>query len=215
MSKHFSFPGISGIYSIICSQNNKRYIGKSKSIGNRIGAHLFLLRGGSHPNKEMQKDFDEFGFASFSFSVLEFVDPENLTNRESQWIQQYSNETLYNAMPVYDRSKVRDIETFISYINSKWLAHADINPNKPNQYRIVEVGDQEEIMAMAHRCKLFDIFRSQLTFLRVMKFLESDLGYTVITGRTPMADGKRTFKIITAFDSNKIICGKPEQPRAS
>lgn len=195
---------MSGIYSIICSGNNKIYIGKSKSIGNRIGSHLFKLRNGDHPNKMLQQDFDKFGFTSFSFNVVEFVDHDNLTSRESFWINQYPKESIYNSMPVYNQSKVPDVDTFISYINNRWLTPPGVNHKKPNEYRIVETHDQEDIVAMAHRCKLFGIFRSQLTFLRVVKMLASDLGYTVVTGRTPIPDGKRTYKLITAFDANKI-----------
>jgi hypothetical protein len=204
LSKPFLFPGVSGIYSINCSENNKTYIGKSRNLGNRIGAHLFKLHNGDHANRALQQDYNRFGFSKFSFSILEFVDRENLTSRESFWIQSYKKGSLYNAMPVYDQSDVPDIDAFIKYINSRWLAPAGVDYKKPNEYRIVEDYDREDIVATAHRCKLFDLFRSELTFLRVAKFLESDLGYTVITRRAQISDDKRTYKIITAFDPNKI-----------
>jgi hypothetical protein len=176
---------------------------------------LFKLHNGDHANRALQQDYNHFGFSKFSFSILEFVDRENLTSRESFWIQSYKKESLYNAMPVYDQYDAPEIDAFIKYINSKWLAPVGVNYKKPNEYRIVEECDKEDIVAMAHRCKLFDLFRSELTFLRVAKFLESDLGYTVITRRAQISDDKRTYKIITAFDPSKIKYKEQLHPTAA
>ena len=204
MSKPFSFPPTSGIYIIVCEPTNKRYIGKSKSIGARIGAHLFRLSNGDHPNKYLQADYNKYGHDAFYFKVVEMVSADCLAAREAFWFESFPKDILYNIMPVYDQSSVTDTDAFIEFINTKWLVPHGTKLKNAFSYRIVEDSDQLEITDLAHKCGIFGLVRSKLTFLRVVKMMESELGYTVITGRTSVADGQRTYKLITNFDPTQI-----------
>ena len=51
----------SGIYCIINHYNGKRYVGQSVHISQRVSTHLHELRAKSHPNKEMQDDYNKYG----------------------------------------------------------------------------------------------------------------------------------------------------------
>lgn len=204
LSKPFLFPGVSGIYSIVCEPTNKMYIGKSKSVGSRIGAHLFRLSSGNHANKYLQADYNKYGYDAFHFKVIEMVPVDQLSVREAFWFENYPKDLLYNIMPVYNQSNVADVDAFIEFINSKWLVSTGTKLKTAFIYRIVEDCDQTEIVDFAHKCNLFKLVRSKLTFLRVIKMMKSELGYTIITGRTALADGQRTYKLITNFDATKI-----------
>lgn len=195
---------LSGIYAIHCESTNKIYIGKSNNIGRRFSGHLFHLLSGDHSNKYLQSDFNQYGYRQFAFKILEVVGSELISAREAWWMAQYDKQVLYNIITVYDQSKFTDIETFIEFINSKWLMPNGFDSMVAPQYRIVESIDQEEIVDMAYKCKLFSLCRSKTTFLRVIKMMSSELGYMISTGRTSMSDGHRTYKLITGFDANKI-----------
>ena len=60
----------SGIYSIRCVKNNKRYYGESKNISGRLASHKSMLNRGIHPNFVLQYDWNRYGFSSFEFQVL-------------------------------------------------------------------------------------------------------------------------------------------------
>ena len=97
-----------------------------------------------------------------------------------------------------------DDNRFINYINGKWLVPKGISAKEAQRYRIWKEEDKNEIVDVADDCNLFDMCRSKLTFIRVIKMLESSLGYDVQTGRTSIPDGQQTYKLIVAFDDEKI-----------
>lgn len=67
---------IAGVYVIKNIANSKCYVGSSIDCRSRRKDHLFRLRKGSHHNKEMQKEFRQFGENAYQFSVLEKVENE-------------------------------------------------------------------------------------------------------------------------------------------
>jgi group I intron endonuclease len=60
-----------GIYELKCIQNNKVYIGSSKNIRRRIVEHINLLKKNKHDNNYLQKTWNKYGEASFSFNCIE------------------------------------------------------------------------------------------------------------------------------------------------
>lgn len=62
--------GRPGVYAIIERDNQRKYIGQSSNIGYRVARHFFDLGYGVHPNRELQKDYDNQGEVGFGFSVL-------------------------------------------------------------------------------------------------------------------------------------------------
>lgn len=85
---------MTGIYSIINNQNQKRYIGQSVEIEERIKRHFRELRKGIHHNKHLQSSFDKYGEDVFSFEILEECEEEELNSKEVQWIKQFDS---YNS----------------------------------------------------------------------------------------------------------------------
>lgn len=88
-----------GIYQIECLVNNKKYIGQSRvAIGTRKTAHFLNLRRGIHYNREMQKDYNQYGKDNFEFTLVEEIeDMSKLDEREQFWIKEKNTiETGYN-----------------------------------------------------------------------------------------------------------------------
>lgn len=97
-----------------------------------------------------------------------------------------------------------DDNKFVNYINSKWLVPKGLSPDQIQHYRIWKDEDKAAIIKMANDCRLFDMFKSEVTFLRVIRLLQSSLGYDIETGRTSVSEGQQTYKLIVAFDEEKI-----------
>lgn len=76
----------SGIYCIVNIINQKRYIGSSKNLYNRIGAHRSYLRKGIHQNAKLQNAWNKYGEKNFQYFILEFCEEAKLLEREQFYI---------------------------------------------------------------------------------------------------------------------------------
>lgn len=75
----------SGVYSITCKTNNRKYIGSSTRIIKRWYSHKSELKHNKHKNKLLQEDYNLYGISNFIFETIEFV-TVNLTDKERYWI---------------------------------------------------------------------------------------------------------------------------------
>ncbi|WP_378954114.1 GIY-YIG nuclease family protein [Pelosinus sp. sgz500959] len=85
-----------GIFQIKNIKNEKVFIKISKNLKTMNG-QKFQLEHGSHPNKQLQKEWNQFGKDSFVFEVLEVVknqneeffnEKEELKKLEEKWLNQ-------------------------------------------------------------------------------------------------------------------------------
>lgn len=86
----------SGIFQVKNIVNGKVLLGSSLNLEGPLNRHRFMLKIGSHTNKALQKDWDEFGPDKFVFEILEVVkvkdDPnfnlkDELTLLEMIWLE--------------------------------------------------------------------------------------------------------------------------------
>ena len=75
-AEYKSRPRPSGIFKITNNANGKILVGSALNLDGMWNRHRFQLRMGVHMNKELQRDWDQFGEASFSFEVIDEVDPD-------------------------------------------------------------------------------------------------------------------------------------------
>lgn len=80
-----------GIYTIKNIANGKVYIGKSKDIVGRWGAHVGGLLKNKHGNEHLQRSWNKYGRENFYFTILEEVELENQGEREKYWIKYYQS----------------------------------------------------------------------------------------------------------------------------
>ena len=96
-----------GVYQVKNLANGKVLLGSSLNLEGPLNRHKFMLKIGSHTNKVLQKDWDEFGPEQFSFDILEEVqrkdDPnfnlkDEFTLLEMVWLEKLQpfNERGYN-----------------------------------------------------------------------------------------------------------------------
>lgn len=60
-----------GVFIIKSNFNDKYYIEETQDLKSSINRTKFQLNLGSHPNKELQKHWKEYGESSFTIEVLE------------------------------------------------------------------------------------------------------------------------------------------------
>jgi hypothetical protein len=72
-----------GIYQITCTRTGKTYLGSTQNIIERLKKHFTQLKTNTHPNTEMQEDFNLYGEQAFTVSFIKLVH------------QNYSRKQLY------------------------------------------------------------------------------------------------------------------------
>jgi len=86
----------SGVYQVKNLTNGKVLLGSSINLEGLLNRNRFTLRTNSHPNKELQKDWNELTPDQFLFEILEVVqvqdDPnfnlkDELTLLEQIWLE--------------------------------------------------------------------------------------------------------------------------------
>ena len=60
-----------GIYRVQNIANGKIFIATAKNLPAKINSCRFQLKNGTHPNRELQDDFQRLGESGFSFDILD------------------------------------------------------------------------------------------------------------------------------------------------
>jgi hypothetical protein len=69
-----------GILQIRNNTNGKAFLIKAKNLPGIINSQKFSLKNGSHPNADLQKEFNHFGEASFAFEIIDRLEPREGVN---------------------------------------------------------------------------------------------------------------------------------------
>lgn len=89
-----------GIYMIYCLKNDWRYYGESNNVSSRLASHKSLLNRKIHPNRNLQKDWDLYGFDFFEFIILYMGE---------RWIKQYIRRGKETELIILDRNQCYNI----------------------------------------------------------------------------------------------------------
>ena len=86
----------SGVFQIKNLANGKVLLGSSLNLEGPLNKHRFMLRINGHPNKELQRDWNELAPEQFTFEILETVQirdhpnfnlKDELTLLEEIWLE--------------------------------------------------------------------------------------------------------------------------------
>lgn len=64
-----------GVYGIRNLVNGRILVGSSKNLPGKANSYRFQLKQGSHMNRELQRDYLQFGGDNFDFSVIDYLEP--------------------------------------------------------------------------------------------------------------------------------------------
>jgi group I intron endonuclease len=107
-----------GVSQIRNLTNEKVFVGSSLNLDGILNRHKFALNAGSHQNKALQADWNEFGAENFAFEILEELEPrENLDNKrelnflEDLWLEKLQpyGERGYNERKMTREERLRMI----------------------------------------------------------------------------------------------------------
>lgn len=104
--KYKGTPRTAGVYRVQNTINGMSLVGSSPNLPAIINRHRFQLEHGSHPDLELQKDWNEFGPGAFTFEILDQLEPsseadydpsEDLHVLAQMWLEKLkaSGELLY------------------------------------------------------------------------------------------------------------------------
>ena len=80
--------GTIGIYEIVNTINNKKYIGRSVNLNKRRQDHFKALSNNEHYNHHLQRAYNKYGANAFTFNVLEYCGTlEETIDRERYYIE--------------------------------------------------------------------------------------------------------------------------------
>jgi hypothetical protein len=63
-----------GVFKITNKQNGKIFVSGSPNLDSKWGSQKMQLNMNSHPNKELQADWNEFGEYNFEYSIVDTLD---------------------------------------------------------------------------------------------------------------------------------------------
>jgi hypothetical protein len=103
-----------GVYQILNRVNGRIYVGSSQNLAGTRTSRMFQLRMGKVVfSRELQKDLNEFGAASFEFSILGILDrqeagdhvEQSLAALQLHWLEKLQpfGESGYNSVRAYQR----------------------------------------------------------------------------------------------------------------
>lgn len=95
-----------GIFQVRNTVQGKSFIGTSTNLPAMLNRQRFQLELGSHPDRELQQDWNELGLEAFVFQVLDRLEPpkepghdptDDLRTLKALWVEKLINagEQLY------------------------------------------------------------------------------------------------------------------------
>ncbi len=95
---------VGGIYSIKCNESGKIWLKSAKDLQGQKNRFVFFTSTNTCPEPGMRFDWEKYGAASFSFSVIEEIE-----KKEAQTEREF-NEDLKLLLEMWSE-KIRDEET--------------------------------------------------------------------------------------------------------
>lgn len=105
-----------GIYAIVNTKNNKRYIGSSRNIELRWNQHHCDLRKNRHHSIALQRAWNKYGEGSFQFKILIKCSVDELLDYEQKYLDKQSDYNITNiaGRPVLGKSLSKSTKAKLS-----------------------------------------------------------------------------------------------------
>lgn len=163
----------SGIYCIINTVNNKKYIGSSKHLSRRLWEHRATLRHNCHVNQHLQNAWNKYGEAAFDYFIIERCDESNLIEREQWFINTLKpeyNQIFEIVKPLYTKESRQKLsesrkkafkEGRIKKYQSKKIYQYDLEGNFIQSYNSIKEACLETKTSRSHLRDYFNGTYSQ------------------------------------------------------
>jgi len=126
-----------GIYKIVCTENNKIYIGQSKNIQKRWEQHINELINNKHCNDDLQNDFNKFGELAFEFDIVHLGELETLDMLERFYIDKYKDRSYNIRNGNCDKDMKAELTTEEFLLLKKFKEEKNINLDEVRNYMLL------------------------------------------------------------------------------
>ena len=109
-----------GLYQIVNTRNNGKYVGSSIHIEERQKEHLRMLGAGRHHSRHLQRAWNKYGSQSFRFETLCEVEKEHLKESETLALAM----VFESSYPVYNVSRDATSPMRGRKHSAEWVARA-------------------------------------------------------------------------------------------
>jgi hypothetical protein len=104
-------PRAAGVFRVLNTIVNKSLVGSSRDLASMLNRQRFQLEHGSHPNRDLQKDWNQLGADAFAFEILDTLSrsekdgqapsDEDLRALQDLWLEKLSSTGVpaYNNKP--------------------------------------------------------------------------------------------------------------------
>lgn len=134
----------SGVYQILNTNTDKRYIGSSQNIIGRLNDHIKGLHAGNHHSNYLQRAWNKYGPSSFKFQSIEICSKDKLIEREQYWMdfyESYNSEKGYNAAPKAGNCRgVKHTEETKEKLRNAWSYEKHVTPEIIEKRRQARLG---------------------------------------------------------------------------
>lgn len=169
-------PDSSGVYMIKNVLNDKRYIGSSRNIKQRLRTHLSTLIRNLHHNKHLQNSYNKYGQNSFKMCVLERC--EDIRDTILFLEQKY-----LDLNPEYNKAKVAEN-------NSGWR-HTEDTKSRMSQSR---TGKPRLVNKSTYSVPKLNININKINKNLTVPVIQYDLDGNVIQEYSSISDAARTIQ---------------------
>jgi len=166
--------GVSGIYIILNTANNKYYLGSSKNLRSRWNSHRQLLNKNIHPNPYLQSAWNKHGAEVFEFIVIEAT--KDTFNRENFYLDEYAP---------YIREVGYNISKRAGFIPYKKLPPVKNEQSNIRKKKICSEAEKQRLAKMSKWASQFvprgvEFYNAVLTEKKVTQIREMiDLGFCI------------------------------------
>lgn len=169
-------PDSSGVYMIKNVLNDKRYIGSSRNIKQRLRTHLSTLIRNLHHNKHLQNSYNKYGQNSFKMCVLERC--EDIRDTILFLEQKY-----LDLNPEYNKAKVAEN-------NSGWR-HTEDTKSRMSQSH---TGKPRLVNKSTYSVPKLNINTNKINKNLTVPVIQYDLDGNVIQEYSSISDAARTIQ---------------------
>lgn len=194
-----------GIYCITSMRDNKKYIGQSIRIEERMKAHKSLLKRGQHHNCHLQSAFRKYGEDNFIFEILEETTKEELNDKEKYYISKFNttnDQFGYNLTEGGEGGEMSE-ESRKKLSNSKRIKYTHLTESDIRRIKLLLycLMDRKEI------CEIFNISRKQVDSIargKSFKYISYELNPLIYNLKQRLIN-ERNEKILKMYDSGMRI----------
>lgn len=76
-------PPPAGVYRVRNTVNGRSLVGSTPNLSGMLNRQRFQLEHGSHPDRELQEDWNTLGSGVFTFEILDRLEPSTASDNDS------------------------------------------------------------------------------------------------------------------------------------